>query len=61
MANPQLSVIIPAHNEEKNITQTIESLYQCLSGAEIPFEIVVVNDNSTDSTLEVLQRYPLTG
>jgi len=47
-----LSVIIPAHNEEKVIESTIRSLYRELSS--ISHEIVVVNDCSTDRTEEIL-------
>lgn len=50
----KLSVVIPAYNEEKNITPTIESLYNKLSKEKIPHEIRVINDNSKDKTQEVL-------
>ena len=51
--NDKLSVVIPAYNEEKNIVK-------CLAGAaghaarqyHIPYEIIVVNDNSRDRTEE---------
>ena len=45
-----LSVVIPAHNEEGRIAQTVRGLYQALSAAKIPHEILVVNDNSQDGT-----------
>jgi dolichol-phosphate mannosyltransferase len=51
----KLSVVIPAHNEEGCVRTTIESLYQALIAADIPHEIVVVNDNSTDTTEEILR------
>jgi dolichol-phosphate mannosyltransferase len=49
-----LSVVIPAHNEEGRIAQTITDLYQALTAAGIIHEIVVVNDNSADRTEQVL-------
>lgn len=52
----KLSVVIPAYNEEGSLEETISSLYQTLSEHAIPHEIFVVNDNSKDSTLEVLQK-----
>jgi len=51
----KLSVVIPAHNEEGCVRSTIESLYQALVAAAIPHEILVVNDNSTDATEEILR------
>jgi len=51
----KLSVIIPAHNEETSITQTVESLIAALKANAIEYEIVIVNDNSTDGTVIVLE------
>ncbi|NQZ96457.1 MAG: glycosyltransferase family 2 protein [Myxococcales bacterium] len=45
-----LSVVIPAHNEEKNLAPTVTELTQALREAGIRYEILVVNDNSTDDT-----------
>jgi dolichol-phosphate mannosyltransferase len=52
----KLSVVIPAYNESESITETLESLYQVLQREQIPHEILVVNDNSKDNTLEVLDQ-----
>jgi dolichol-phosphate mannosyltransferase len=49
------SIVIPAYNEEGGIAKTIESLSQTLDDAIIPYEILVVNDNSRDRTETVLQ------
>jgi dolichol-phosphate mannosyltransferase len=47
----KLSIVIPAYNEEKNIAKCINELQSTLRGTyEIPYEIIVVNDNSTDET-----------
>jgi hypothetical protein len=46
------SVVIPAYNAAKRIVASIES---CLKQTRRPEEIIVVNDASTDNTLEVLQ------
>lgn len=51
-----LSVVIPAQNEEANVSYTVEALYGVLMAAHIPFEILVVNDHSADSTEAVLQH-----
>jgi glycosyltransferase involved in cell wall biosynthesis len=50
-----LSVIIPARNEERNLPPLIELLFQALRGIGRPFEVIVVNDGSTDGSLRVLR------
>jgi dolichol-phosphate mannosyltransferase len=52
----KLSVIIPAHNEEGSVPETVESLIQTLTAEDIDHEIIAVNDNSTDRTEAVLQE-----
>jgi dolichol-phosphate mannosyltransferase len=49
-----LSVVIPAHNEAEGITTTVRALAKHLRAADIRFEIVVVDDHSTDGTAQVL-------
>lgn len=49
-----LSVVVPAHNEENNIAPTLRSIASELGDEGIPFEIVVVNDNSSDATPAVV-------
>ncbi len=57
-----LSVLIPAHNEEESLRPTIEGLRAALDDAAIRYEILVVNDHSTDGTARVLadlaREYP---
>lgn len=50
---PSVSVLIPARNEERNIQKCVESL---LSQDYKNFEVIVLNDNSEDSTLEILNE-----
>jgi glycosyltransferase involved in cell wall biosynthesis len=52
--NPLVSVVIPAYNEETNIVRTIHSLSK--NYVSFGVEIIVVNNNSTDRTQEVLNR-----
>ncbi|MBT4814566.1 MAG: glycosyltransferase family 2 protein [Lentisphaerae bacterium] len=52
----KLSVVIPAHNEEGCIRATIEALVMILEDEKIAHDIVVVNDNSSDSTEAILQE-----
>ena len=51
-----LSVVIPARNEEGCIAATVEHLHLELRLQQIPHEIVVVDDGSTDSTWQLLQE-----
>ncbi len=52
----KLSVVIPAYNEEKNIAKCINELQATLRDKhEIPYEIIVVNDNSADGTESVVR------
>lgn len=51
---PLISVVVPAHNEEKGIVRTLDSL----RASSYPnIEIIVVDDGSTDRTSEVVRSY----
>lgn len=52
----KLSVVIPAHNEEGCIDETVTLLVNTLQQEQIAHEILIVNDNSTDRTLELCQQ-----
>ncbi|MBL8005055.1 MAG: glycosyltransferase [Candidatus Kapabacteria bacterium] len=56
---PKVSIMVPARNEEKSIQACVESL---LSMDYPDFEVIVLNDNSTDATGSILEsiveRYP---
>lgn len=51
--NPLISVVIPLYNKEKSISKTI---YSVLSQTYDDFEIIIVNDGSTDSSLDIVQN-----
>ena len=48
----QLSVVIPAFNEEAQIEAELHGLHEILGAMGIRYEIIVVNDGSTDATAE---------
>lgn len=52
--NLKYSILLPAHNEEKYIGHALNSIVQ---QTYLPGEVIVVNDNSTDSTAEIVQEY----
>jgi dolichol-phosphate mannosyltransferase len=52
----KLSALIPAHNEEGSIAETIDGLVRALDEARIDYEILVVDDSSTDRTRAVVQH-----
>lgn len=45
-----LTVLIPCHNEEAMIAQTAQAVHATLTAANIPFELIIINDGSTDAT-----------
>ena len=52
--NPLVSIILPVYNGEKYLEQSIES---CLSQTYSNIELIIVNDCSTDKSLEIIERY----
>lgn len=51
----KLSVVIPAYNEEKSLAKTVNNLIKVISKDIVDYEILIINDNSTDNTLKVLE------
>ena len=54
-ASPQLSVVVPVHNEEDNVAPLVDEIVAALRG-RIDFEIVYVDDTSRDATLQRLRE-----
>ena len=51
----KLSIVIPAHDEVESIGATVEAVTSELTAEQIPYEIVVVDDDSGDGTGEVVR------
>ena len=49
-------LIIPAYNEEENILKTYESIIQYNKSNEMQYDVIVINDCSTDMTKQVLEN-----
>jgi glycosyltransferase involved in cell wall biosynthesis len=52
-----LSFIIPAHNEEKHIGNCIAAIVEAAKASSDPFEVIVVDDESTDRTAEIAANH----
>ncbi len=55
--NPYLSIIIPAYNEEKRIGDSLDKILKFLAGFDYTFEIIVVDDGSSDGTSDIVNKY----
>jgi dolichyl-phosphate beta-glucosyltransferase len=53
---PRLSVVVPAYNEEQRLGATLERIIGYLAGRDYAWEIIVVDDGSSDSTGAVALR-----
>jgi len=54
---PQLTVVIPAYNEERRLPSTLESVHAFLQEHYQEFEIIIVDDGSTDQTIDVVDTF----
>jgi len=52
-----LSIVIPVYNEQDFIAISLESIFSCLQTVDFAYEIVVVNNGSTDGTLDILGKF----
>ena len=52
--NPLISIVVPCYNAEKYIARTLDSL---IKQEERDFEIIIVNDGSTDNTKAVIEKF----
>lgn len=56
MSSPELSIIVPAHNEEKLLEHTLVALQKAGLECDASFELIVVDDDSSDATSEIAER-----
>lgn len=52
----EYSIVIPLKNEEENIVDLISEIEPVMEAEKLPWELICVNDGSTDGTLKVLQE-----
>jgi len=56
MPVPRLSVFLPAYNEQHNVRTAVESVSAVLERSGLSYEIIVVNDGSSDGTGDVVRE-----
>lgn len=56
-SNVSITVIIPAYNEEGNLTTTVEEAVQSLDKKFQDYEVLIFNDCSTDRTAEIAEGF----
>jgi len=58
MPEPFLSIVIPAYNEAKRIGGTLDQVTRYAASKPYSVELIVVDDGSADSTLEIVAKFP---
>lgn len=53
---PGLSIVLPAYNEEENVEHAVEHVSDVARQLEVDYQIILVNDGSTDRTGEIGRR-----
>ena len=53
---PRLSIVIPAYNEQQRLPASLERLHQYLDLQGYSYEVLVVDNDSRDDTVGVVQR-----
>ncbi len=55
-STPHISVVVPLFNEQENLDELYRRLSEALTGLWVSYELVLVNDGSTDATTAMLDR-----
>jgi glycosyltransferase involved in cell wall biosynthesis len=53
---PELSIVVPCHNEEGNLPLLVESIDRALAPLDTSYEIIITDDRSSDRSWQVLQQ-----
>jgi glycosyltransferase involved in cell wall biosynthesis len=56
-SSPDISFIIPCHNEEGNLRELIKAIRTTIEPLKLPYEIVITDDCSTDKSWEILKEF----
>jgi glycosyltransferase involved in cell wall biosynthesis len=55
-----ISFIVPAHNEQAGLGRTLKAIHESARAVGQPYEVIVVDDASTDATADVARQYNAT-
>ena len=58
-ADPGISVVIPVYNEVDSVAETLQNVHEHLEASGLTYEVVAVNDGSTDGTSKVFAELEL--
>src|SRR5262245_10803997 len=53
---PELSIVIPCHNEQDNLRPLVAAIREATEPLKLPYEIVITDDRSSDQSWNVLQE-----
>lgn len=53
---PEISVVLPCHNEQDNLQPLVDAIRQALDPLQRPFEIIITDDRSSDGSWALLQK-----
>jgi glycosyltransferase involved in cell wall biosynthesis len=56
----QVSVVIPAYNEEHGVEEVVRHIGEVLQQADVEYEIIIIDDGSTDKTAAAARNTPAT-
>ena len=55
--NPKISLFLPVYNEEENLDRMNETIFQAMEKLGHSFEVIYVDDGSSDHSLELLKGF----
>jgi dolichyl-phosphate beta-glucosyltransferase len=55
--DPALSIVIPAFNEERRLPRTLAEIARWVGAHDLPVELIVVENGSTDRTVDVVRAF----
>ncbi|MCB1857679.1 MAG: glycosyltransferase family 2 protein [Gammaproteobacteria bacterium] len=56
MSKPELSIVVPCHNEAGNLPLLVDRIEQALAPLQVSYEVIITDDRSDDNSWEVLKQ-----